>query len=322
MIVGCSPAIRRALEIAERYARTRLSILLLGPTGTGKEAFAQHIHRLSERAGPLVDVNCGALPRDMAESLLFGHKRGAFTGAIETTAGFVARADGGTLFLDELASLSLDGQAKLLRVLETARVPTVGADTERSVDLRVIAASQGTLLSAVEAGRFRADVLQRVAGVVIELPPLAERMEDVLPLAAHFASLDAKTLEDGVATVLSGHTWPGNVRELQFVMQRAACLMNNGTISAAAVAEAIELGMPARRSAASAITVDRLIVEARANGYSARRTAAALGLGRSAFFEKMRAAGLSLRGLRRSAKSGSSGGRSGLSDAGSGIRRA
>src|SRR6266568_1421625 len=137
MIVGVSAAIRRALVLAERYARTRLPILLVGPTGTGKELFAQHIHEQSGRRGPLVDVNCCALPRDMVESLLFGHRRGAFTGATDSNTGYVQRADGGTLFLDELESLGTESQGKLLRVLETGEVEPVGANAKTRVDFRI-----------------------------------------------------------------------------------------------------------------------------------------------------------------------------------------
>ena len=182
MIIGESPAIRRALALAERYARSRLPILLVGPTGTGKELFAHHIHERSGQPGPLVEVNCCALPRDMVESLLFGHRRGAFTGAIESTVGYVERSDGGTLFLDELESLAFEAQGKLLRVLETGDVERLGIGAKRHVDLRVVSAVQDDISGAVDGGRFRRDLFQRVAGVVIKLPPLSTRPEDVVPL--------------------------------------------------------------------------------------------------------------------------------------------
>src|SRR3989454_1967312 len=153
MIVGVSPAIRRGLVVAERYARTRLPILLVGATGTGKELFAEHIHERSGRPGPLVDVNCCALPRDMVESLLFGHRRGAFTGAVDSTVGHVERSDGGTLFLDELASLVPDAQGKLLRVLESGETQPLGAATKRRGGLAVVFAGQGDIWDAARAGR-------------------------------------------------------------------------------------------------------------------------------------------------------------------------
>jgi len=221
MIVGVSPAIRRGLVVAERYARTRLPILLVGATGTGKELFAEHIHERSGRPGPLVDVNCCALPRDMVESLLFGHRRGAFTGAVDSTVGHVERSDGGTLFLDELASLVPDAQGKLLRVLESGETQPLGAATKRRVDLRVICAVQDDIWTALDAGRFRRDLFQRVAGVVIELPPLAARPEDIVPLAEHFANLQGRRLEGGVDSVLVNYPWPGNVRELRMAIERA-----------------------------------------------------------------------------------------------------
>src|SRR5436309_2895868 len=149
MIIGVSPAIRRAVVIAERYARTRLPILLVGATGTGKELFAQHIHERSGRPGPLVDVNCCALPRDMVESLLFGHRRGAFTGAVESTAGHIERSDGGTLFLDELMSLAPEAQGKLLRVLESGEMQPLGAAKKIRVDLRLVGAAQEDIWARV-----------------------------------------------------------------------------------------------------------------------------------------------------------------------------
>src|SRR2546429_2972043 len=222
MIVGVSPAIRHAVIVAERYARTNLPVLLVGATGTGKELFAQHIHNRSGRPGPLVDVNCCALPREMVESLLFGHRRGAFTGAIDSVVGHVERSDRGTLFLDELGSLAPDAQGKLLRVLETGDVQPLGSSTKRRVDLRVVSAAQDDIRDALKNGRFRRDLFQRLAGVVIDLPPLVERMEDVVLIAEHVAEANGKTLDPGVRSVLEHHSWPGNVRELRFVIERAS----------------------------------------------------------------------------------------------------
>ncbi|HEY6225214.1 MAG TPA: sigma 54-interacting transcriptional regulator, partial [Gemmatimonadales bacterium] len=244
MIVGVSPAIRRALALADRYARTRLPVLLVGATGTGKELFAQYIHERSGRRGPLVDVNCCALPRDMVESLLFGHRRGAFTGAIESRVGYVQRSDTGTLFLDELAGVALEAQGKLLRVLETGKVEPLGADMKTPVDLRIIGAVQEGIRASLYVGSFRRDLFQRIAGVVIDLPPLRARPEDVVPLAVHFSQLDGKRLESGAERVLLAYHWPGNVRELRQVIERAGQLVTDGTLPPAALAEAIELGAP------------------------------------------------------------------------------
>ena len=312
MIVGRSLAIRRAVDLAERFAATHLPVLLAGATGTGKELFAQHIHRLSGRRGPMVDVNCGALPRDMTESLLFGHRRGAFTGACESTVGHVGRADGGTLFLDELQSLVPDTQVKLLRVLETGEIQPLGTGAKHGVDLRIVAAVQEDIAADLEAGRFRRDLYQRVAGVVIELPSLSARPEDVPLLAEHFAGLQGQRIEPGAEQVLLGHTWLGNVRELRLAIERAGALVANGTLPAHVLAEAIRLGAPAgldpgapgdaSRHPPDVRTRDGLLRTLREQNWSTERAAAALGLGRTAFFKRLRVAGISLRNEQRFAK--------------------
>jgi transcriptional regulator with GAF, ATPase, and Fis domain len=336
VIIGASPAIRRALALAERYARTHLPMLLVGATGTGKELFAQHIHERSGRPGPLVDVNCCALPRDMVESLLFGHRRGAFTGAVESTVGHIERSDGGTLFLDEFTSLLPEAQGKLLRVLEKSEVQPVGAAHKRRVDLRVVSAAQEDVWAAVNAGRLRSDLYQRVAGVVIELPPLGARPEDIVPLARHFASQQGKRLEAGVEGTLLAYSWPGNVRELRMVIERAAELVTDGMLPRSTIREAIELGTPSVRVVGLLPTKDsglwrddplatvtpalvardttgvtggdqgradgheraRLVEACRAGGFHGERAAAIYGVSRATFFNRLRSQGLSLRVLR------------------------
>lgn len=301
MMVGVSTAIRRALVLAERYARTRLPILLIGETGTGKELLAQHIHERSGRPGPLVDVNCCALPRDMVESLLFGHRRGAFTGAVESSKGHVERSDGGTLFLDELASLAPEAQGKLLRVLETGEVQPLGAGSKRSVDLRVVSAVQDDIGSALDRGAFRRDLYQRVAGVVIELPPLAARPEDVVPLAQHFAASLGKRLEPGAEDVLLDYSWPGNVRELRMTIARAGELVADGTLPRSAVAEAMRLGSPRTGvpsripPKASMLTRNELLSILRSHHWDVPSAAATIHVGRTTFFKRLKAVGISLR---------------------------
>ena len=320
-IVGESLAIRRARELVERYAPTNLSILLVGATGTGKELLARHIHVRSGRRGRFVGVNCGAMPREMAEGLLFGYERGAFSGAVKRHRGHVECADGGTLFLDELLSLSLDGQAKLLRALDTGEIQRMGEEMERYVDLRVVGAVQEDVEDRVERGALRKDLYQRVAGVVIELPPLADRPEDVLPLARHFAAQRGQVLEPGTPQVLAQHPWPGNVRELRHVIDRAGCRVANGTLPPSAVREAIGLGtpMPASRTGiAEAIklgsfTQEGMVALCAIYGWNAKRIATALGMGRTLFFDNLRVAGLTLRGLRKFATSANVRGRSGRS---------
>ena len=293
MIVGVSPAIRRALALAERYAGTRLPILLVGPTGTGKEVFAQHVHERSGRPGRFEDVNCCALPREMVESLLFGHSRGAFTGAIYSAAGHLERSDGGTLFLDELSSLAPEAQGKLLRALETGEVQPLGRTAKLRIDLRVIAAAQEDLGADLEAGRFRRDLYQRIAGVVIELPALAARPEDILPLAQHFALQGGRHLAPRCERVLLSYLWPGNVRELQLAIERAGELADNGSLSPTALTEAIALGTVRSRDGASAQAA--LLTVCRAHAWHGAEIARALGIGRTTLHARLREAGLSLR---------------------------
>lgn len=308
-IVGESVAIRRARELIERYAPTNLSILLVGATGTGKELFARHIHARSGRPGRFVGVNCGVLPREMADGLLFGYERGAFSGAVKQHRGHVECADGGTLFLDELLSLPLDGQAKLLRALDTGEIQRLGEEVERYVDVRVVAAVQEDVEERMANGTLRRDLYRRLAGVVIEVPRLVDRPEDVIPLARHFAAERGQLLEPGTPKPLLEHSWPGNVRELRDTIARAGWLVENGTIPPKAVREAIALGAPtsdrgegrARTSLLDSFTREGLMALCDSYGWNAERIARHLGLGRTMFFEELRIAGLTLRGLRKTA---------------------
>jgi len=296
VIVGVSPAIRRAVALAERYARTRLPVLVVGATGTGKELLAQHIHERSGRSGPLVDVNCCALPRDMVESLLFGHRRGAFTGAVDSSIGHLERSDRGTLFLDEVTSLAVEAQGKLLRTLETGEVQPLGASAKRRLDLRVVAAAQDDIGRAVTTVRFRRDLFQRLAGVVIELPPLAARLEDVLPLARHFAALQGRRLEAGVERVLLNYAWPGNVRELRLTIERAVQLADNGTLPASALAESIGLGGTAPPEAAETSGERAALARlCESHEWHGGEIARALGISRTTLHRRLRELGLSLR---------------------------
>lgn len=299
-IVGASPALRRALAIAQRFATSPLSILLVGATGTGKELFARQIHLWSGRSGRFVDVDCGALPHDLLEGLLFGRRRGAFTGAVENAAGLIESAGGGTLFLDELASLPPRGQVKLLRVLETGQVRRVGETQGHPVDFRLVGAAHDDVGQRVEHGEFRHDLLQRVAGAVIELPSLADRAEDIVPLARHFAAAAGVRVAPDAERSLCAWTWPGNVRELRATITRAAVLATEGTITPRTLAEARRLG-PSRLLAgvlerpSERYTGLDLLVAYERNGRNAARAARALGMARATFFRRLRAAGISLR---------------------------
>jgi DNA-binding NtrC family response regulator len=209
--------------------------VLCGESGTGKELIAELIHRESRREGPFVPVNCAALPEALVDSLLFGHRRGAFTGATEGSTGLVVSAHGGTLFLDEIAELPLSVQAKLLRVLQQGAVLPMGETRERPVDLRIVAASHQDLRAAVSAGRFREDLYFRMAKFEIHLPPLRERGRDVILIARHYleraADLRGRARLGRTTDVeLVRYTWPGNVRELQNVLFRVA-LRTRGAIT-------------------------------------------------------------------------------------------
>lgn len=247
-IVGESQAIRVAVDLLQRYASTRLPVLILGATGTGKDLFAEHLHRRSGRPGRLLALNCAALPRDTAESLMFGHRKGAFTGAIESHSGYFRLAHGSSLFLDELLSLPVECQAKVLRAVETGDVWPLGEREPERVDVRVIAAVQSDIAERVQEGSFRQDLYERLAGVVIELPPLGERPEDVIPLARHFAAQYGNRIEPAADRVLLAYQWPGNVRELRQVIDRARPLSDTGVLRANMLATAIELGARTRVS--------------------------------------------------------------------------
>lgn len=241
-IIGRSRTLREAVHLAQRVARSRLPVLLVAPTGSGKDLFAHHIHRWSGRSGELVDVNCAALPEMLLESELFGHAAGAFTGARRPKPGLIEVSDGKSCFLDEISSLSPALQAKLLRVIESQEVRRVGEVGKRRVDVRFLAAAQGDLWDRVSRREFRTDLYHRLAGVVIRIAPLRERPDDVLPLAHFFARRVGRTVEPAAAEVLLHHEWPGNARELRMVIERAACLTERGLIGSNAVAEAICLG--------------------------------------------------------------------------------
>ena len=226
-IVGSSPAIANLIDYLPKVARSRATVLVTGETGTGKERVAQTIHALSARADRrFVVVNCSALPDNLIESELFGHARGAFTGAVEAVKGRLIEADGGTLFLDEIGEMSLYAQAKLLRVLETQEVQPLGGAPRRSVDVRIIAATNRDLEQEVADRRFRADLFYRLNVARILVPPLRERPGDVALLAAaviaEFNSRDAADVEPpepGLMSALAEYDWPGNVRELRNLIE-------------------------------------------------------------------------------------------------------
>ena len=231
-IVGRSAAVRETLAVARKAARHPTTVLVTGESGTGKELVARLVHRHSPRAdAPFVAVNCGAIPEALLESELFGHARGAFTGATAERRGLFEEADGGTLFLDEIGELPVALQVKLLRALQEGEVRRVGDNASRGVDVRVVAATSRDLESETAAGRFRADLYYRINVVRLHLPPLRERREDVPDLVRHFVAICARRFGATVQGVspaamrlLMEHDWPGNVRELENVIERALVL--------------------------------------------------------------------------------------------------
>jgi len=242
----CEDAGMRALlERAAQVARAEASVLITGESGTGKEVLARHIHATSKRArGPFVALNCAALPETLLESELFGHEKGAFSGAVASRSGRFEQAHGGTLLLDEIGEMDLRLQAKLLRAIQEREVDRLGGTAPVRVDVRILAATNRDLPAEIRAGRFREDLWFRLNVVALRIPPLRERPGDILPLARHFArryaevnGLPARGLSPMAEAALRGHTWPGNVRELENAIHRAVLLAQGPEIGP----EAIEL---------------------------------------------------------------------------------
>ena len=245
-IIGGSAVMREAVELLERVAPARTTVLLTGESGTGKEVFARALHRLSGRAGPFVAVNCAAIPDQLLESELFGHEKGAFTGAVSKRDGKFQLARGGTLLLDEIGDLPLPLQAKLLRVLQEGEVERLGAGLPEPVDVRLVAATNRDLEQEIEQGRFRRDLYYRLHVVAIELPPLRERSGDIPRLANHFVqrfaavnSKDVRAIDKDALAALAAWAWPGNVRELENVIERAVVLCRDTSIALADLPERI-----------------------------------------------------------------------------------
>jgi len=256
--IARSPAMREIVAAIREFAPSDLSIVLEGETGVGKEVVARAIHRASKRAkAPLVVVDCGALHDELVESELFGHERGAFTGAVDSRAGAFEAADGGTIFLDEIGELPLALQPKLLRALEVREVRRLGSNKTKSVDVRVLAATNRELPEEIAARTFRADLFFRLSEVRLRIPPLRERPQDVAPLAELFAhTVDpGATVSAAAADALAVRSWPGNVRELGNVMRRAAVAAKGKAIGPEHIAPADLTGLPGAQGGPQ-VTVD------------------------------------------------------------------
>jgi len=312
-MIGSSAAMRKLEVFLERVAPTQSTVLLFGESGTGKELAASTIHALSKRvAAPFVAINCAAIAENLLESELFGHERGAFTGAVSQHEGVFVRAHGGTLFMDEVGELSPAAQARMLRVLETRTLTRVGGTKELSVDVRLIAATHRDLAQMTQDGTFRQDLLYRLSVIQTQLPPLRERREDIPALAQHFVETLGESIGRRVTEfapealhVLRHYNWPGNVRELRNVIERALVLGDGTTLSvddlppelahAAPVAVAQRAGEPATaRTVRPLRELEREAIDAAliATGGNKARAAALLGIDRSTLYRKLKDHGL------------------------------
>jgi DNA-binding NtrC family response regulator len=266
-IVTEDPRMKQVLELVERVATSDVSVLVSGESGTGKELVARELHRLSHRREqPLVALNCAAVSENLAESELFGHEKGAFTGAAVRKIGLIELADGGTLFLDEIGDMDLALQAKLLRALETRSFRRVGGVKEIPTDFRLVSATNAPLKELVESGRFRGDLFYRINAVVLDLPPLRERAGEVRLLARHFLSELRTTGAEWrftreAETVLDTYGWPGNIRELRNVVERAALLCRDNTIRPQDLGSSLVSSGPARVDGGAAGVLPSLNLE-------------------------------------------------------------
>jgi two-component system response regulator AtoC len=310
-VIGESEGMRRVLAAIERIAPKDITVLVRGETGTGKELVAALVHAESGRASkPLVRFNCAAIPPELAEAELFGHARGAFTGAAQARRGFFAQADGGTLVLDEVGELPLGLQPKLLRALQEGEIQPVGAGRVERVDVRLVASTNRDLLADARAGRFREDLYYRLAVVEVVVPPLRERPEDVAPLAAEFTKRYADRFGMGdvrlspeLLAALQRAPWPGNVRELENAIARMVALSGGGEIPASAfdapALPAVEPGAEPAQPGALTLrehldAVERSLIANTLAELGGNQSAAArkLGLSRSALIDRLKKYGL------------------------------
>ena len=266
-LIGRSPSMQEVYRTIARVLQNDLSILILGESGTGKELVAQAIHHLGRRRDhPFIAVNMAAIPRDLIEAELFGYEKGAFTGAQQRMAGKFEQANGGTLFLDEIGDMPMEAQTRLLRVLQSGEVTTVGGSSPVRVNVRIIAATHKDLPTLIAENRFRQDLYYRLNVVPIDLPALRARRDDIPLLARHFLDqaaqegLPRKMLDADAAQLLSLYSWPGNVRELQNVMMRMAVLIREENISADVVRQVIDTSLPAGGEASGG-TLEQLLGE-------------------------------------------------------------
>jgi transcriptional regulator with GAF, ATPase, and Fis domain len=305
-IVGSSRVLRSVLDEVLTVASTDATVLIEGETGTGKELIANVIHAHSSRRGPLVKVNCAAIPLDLLESELFGHERGAFTGAVTQRLGRFEAANGGTLFLDEIADIPLALQPKLLRVLQEKEFERLGSGRTHKVDVRVVAATHRNLLQMVQRTEFRSDLYYRLNVFPIHLPPLRDRREDIMPLMRHFLEIYSRRMGRNIQHVPTetvsafvSYLWPGNVRELQNMVERAVILSEDGILRNPLPTPEPQPARPARCVLGGSLEESEraLILEALESvGWvvgGAKGAAAKLGCARTTLVYKMNSLGIS-----------------------------
>lgn len=291
-MVGVSRAIVRLRQVVAEVGPSRLPVLIVGPTGAGKELVANMLHAASGRKGPFVAFNVCAVADPMFEDALFGHKRGAFTGALADAAGYLAEAHQGTMFLDEISGLGLASQAKLLRAIELHTFRALGATRDRSSDFRVVAASNEDLLQLADAGKFRLDLFHRLAAVTVRVPALADRREDIPLLAASFVRAvrvsEAVEIEPAAIDALKTMDWPGNVRQLKHVVEIACTLSGGYNISLVAVRAALGLGeSPTIRESRYANEERELLMVLEACGWDVAAVAKQIGLHRATVYRRI-----------------------------------
>lgn len=293
-----SPAMQQVMDMIVQVAPSRASILLLGENGTGKGVVAQMIHEKSLlRDGPFISVNMGGLPENLFESEMFGHVKGAFTDAKTDRAGRFELAKGGTLFLDEIGNMTLSQQGKILRLLETGEYERVGSSRTLKADVRIVAATNANLRAAVQAGAFREDLFFRLNTVTIDLPPLRDRQDDILPLADYFARMHGrkyhkpvKGLDEDTKAALLAHAWPGNIRELSHAMERAVLMCKGETLALRDLAIDSDSGGKESLDTMSIEEVEKILMQKALDRNDGNVTKAAeqLGMSRATFYRRMK----------------------------------
>jgi len=304
-VIGNSPALESVLEQVERVAPTDSTVLIQGETGTGKELIAHAIHNLSSRCGrPFVRLNCAAIPLDLLESELFGHEKGAFTGAIAQKIGRFELADKGTLFLDEVGDIPSALQPKLLRVLQEQEFERLGSTRTHQVDVRLVAATNRNLTEMANRGEFRSDLYYRLNVFPVLLPPLRERREDISALVAHFVEIYGRRMGRQIEHIppetmsaLMSYDWPGNIRELQNLMERAVILSNDGVLPNP-LSTAVTVAVKASPTATTLRDSERILILRTLESVGwviggAKGAAAKLGLKRTTLIHKMQKLGIS-----------------------------